>query len=162
MIVIGIGNDLRRDDGAGPAVIAELHDRGLPGVTLTVSDGEPARLIDLWADADLAVVIDAVPASADDAGHIRELETVNRTRPGPSSHALGLAEAARLGEALGRMPGRLRIYAITGADFGFGPGLSPPVTRAVTEVANQVMALWRAGDRCSSPGSPRLGDGPRP
>lgn len=141
MIVIGIGNDLRRDDGAGPAVIDVLRRRGLDDVTLAVSDGEPARLIDLWAPADLAVVVDAVRSPGGPGGRVRELDAVEDGRPGPSSHTLGL------GEALGRMPSRLRIYAIEGADFGYGPGLSPPVTRAVAEVADQITALRRVGGR---------------
>jgi hydrogenase maturation protease len=150
VIVIGIGNDLRRDDGAGPAVIDELRRRGLDDMTLAVSDGEPARLIDLWAPADLAIVVDAVRSPAGQAGRVRRLDTIDDGRPAPSSHALGLIEATRLGEALDRMPARLRVYVIEGADFGYGPGLSPPVTRAVTEVADQITALRHAVDRCTS------------
>jgi hydrogenase maturation protease len=158
VIVIGIGNDLRRDDGAGPAVIDELRRRDLDDVTLAVSDGEPARLIDLWAPADLAVVVDAVRSPAGHAGRVRELDTIDDGRPGPSSHTLGLVEAARLGETLGRMPARLRIYVIDGADFGYGPGLSPPVTRAVIQVADQITALRRVEGRYSSDQSG--GEGP--
>lgn len=150
MIVIGIGNDLRRDDGAGPAVIDELRRRGLDDVTLAVSDGEPARLIDLWAPADLAVVVDAVRSPAGRTGRVRELDSIDDGRPGPSSHSLGLVEAARLGEVLGRMPARLRIYTVEGADFGYGPGLSPAVASAVTEVADQITALRHAEERRSS------------
>jgi hydrogenase maturation protease len=150
VIVIGIGNDLRRDDGAGPAVIDELRRRDLDDVTLAVSDGEPAGLIDLWAPADLAVIVDAVRSSEGRAGRVRRLVTIDDGRPAPSSHALGLIEATRLGEALDRMPARLRIYVIEGADFGYGPGLSPPVTRAVTEVADQIAALRRATNQSAA------------
>lgn len=147
MIVIGVGNEFRRDDGAGPAVIGVLRGRRLKGVRLAVCDGEPACLIDLWAGADLAIVVDAVQAAAGEPGRVRELDAIDGTRPGTSSHALGLGVAAQLGQALGRMPGSLRIYVIEGADFGFGPGLCPPVTRAVTEVADGIAALARTLDR---------------
>ena len=58
-------HEFRRDDGAGPAVIARLRalqpgDESLSHVTLALSDGEPGRMIDLWEGARLAVVIDAV------------------------------------------------------------------------------------------------------
>ena len=33
-VVIGAGNEFRRDDGAGPAVIARLRDLAPPGVRL--------------------------------------------------------------------------------------------------------------------------------
>jgi hydrogenase maturation protease len=144
VIVIGVGNELRRDDGAGPAVIAELRRRSLKDVCLVVSDGEPSRLIDLWSGVDLAIVVDAVLAAAEEPGRVRELDSVREALPGASSHALGLGVAARLGEALGRMPARLRIYVIEGADFGYGSGLCPPVARAVTEVADRIAALSRS------------------
>ena len=48
-VVIGVGNEYRRDDGIGPALVAALADHWLPGVRLVVSDGEPARLMDDWA-----------------------------------------------------------------------------------------------------------------
>ncbi|MEV0403134.1 hydrogenase maturation protease [Actinoallomurus sp. NPDC050550] len=148
MIVIGVGNELRHDDGAGPAVIGELRDRRLKGVTLAVSDGEPARLIDLWAEADLAVVVDAVQTTSGEPGRVRELDSINGVHPGTSSsHALGLGAAMRLAEALDRMPGRLRIYSIEGADFGLGPGLSAPVAQAVTEVAQRITTLARDAHR---------------
>jgi hypothetical protein len=48
VIVIGVGNQCRRDDGAGPAVIEALSGH-VPGDTLlTVSDGEPGRMLGLW------------------------------------------------------------------------------------------------------------------
>jgi Ni,Fe-hydrogenase maturation factor len=33
-VVIGVGNEFRRDDGTGPAVIGRLRDRVPPGVEL--------------------------------------------------------------------------------------------------------------------------------
>ncbi|HZE32689.1 MAG TPA: hydrogenase maturation protease [Actinoallomurus sp.] len=147
MIVIGVGNELRCDDGAGLAVIDELRSRSLEGVILAVSDGEPSRLLDLWAGADLAVVVDALPSSASEPGSVRELDTLGGVEPGTSSHDLGLGVAARLGEALGRMPAALRIYLIEGSDFGFGTGLSPLVVRAVAEVADRITALSREARR---------------
>ena len=59
--MIGVGNEFRRDDGAGPAVLASLRDRVPPGVDLVLTDGEPTRLIEAWTGAAVAVVIDAVP-----------------------------------------------------------------------------------------------------
>ena len=77
-VVIGVGNEFRRDDGAGPAVIARLRalqpgDASLSGVTLALSDGEPGRMIDLWEGARLAVVIDAVRDTTMPPGHRYQL-----------------------------------------------------------------------------------------
>ncbi len=71
MVVIGVGNEFRRDDGAGPAVVAGLRDLAPPGVRLVVTDGEPTRLIEAWAGAALAVVVDAVRVQSPNTGPSR-------------------------------------------------------------------------------------------
>jgi hydrogenase maturation protease len=147
VIVIGVGNRLRRDDGAGPAVIGELENRSLKEVTLAVSDGEPTRLIELWTGADLAIVVDGVLTPSGEPGRIHESDSVTAGGSGTSSHALGPEVAVRLGEVIGRMPARLRIYAIEGADFGFGLGLCPAVAQAVVQVADRITALAEATTR---------------
>ena len=97
-VVIGVGNDYRRDDGLGPLVVAALTDRQaddprLAEVDLRVSDGEPTRLIDLWTDADLAIVVDAVLDDGHHAGHRHELSSTpctsspTGTRPTPTASA---------------------------------------------------------------------------
>jgi len=72
-VVIGIGNPFRNDDGIGPAAAAQIEGLRLPGVRVVMSDGEPAGLLEAWAGADLAVVVDAiyrVPASPGPPGLI--------------------------------------------------------------------------------------------
>jgi hydrogenase maturation protease len=165
-VVIGVGNEYRRDDGAGPEVIAALRalqpdDADLSGVTLAVSDGEPSRMMDLWEGAGLAVVIDAVRASATPPGHLYQLAidalpgTPNTedggARPysdasshsGASSHSIGLADTLELARVLGRLPARLTVLAVVGRDFGFGAGLSAEVAAAVAELVEQVRELVR-------------------
>src|SRR4029453_2456582 len=66
--VIGVGNEFRRDDGFGPAAVApragrQARDGRLAAVDLRASDGEPTALLELWRDADLAVVVDAVQSN---------------------------------------------------------------------------------------------------
>ncbi|MGI5202440.1 hydrogenase maturation protease [Spirillospora sp. CA-108201] len=148
-IVIGVGNDLRRDDGAGPAVVAAL--RGRVEAALAVTDGEPARLVALWAGAGLAIVVDAVRADPPAPGRVRELDAESASlcaRP-VTDHALGLGDAVALGRAVGQMPARLRVLAIEGADFGFGQGLTPSVAEAVGAVADRLAGALasRAGGK---------------
>ena len=96
MVVIGVGNEFRRDDGAGPAVVARLRELAPPGVRLVVTDGEPARLIEAWAGAALAVVVDAVRADPPRPGTVHRFEVAGlgtgTGRPA-SSHGLGLDDA---------------------------------------------------------------------
>ena len=71
VVVIGVGNEFRRDDGAGPT--ARLRGRVPGGVELLVCDGEPTRLIEAWDGAALAVVIDAVRAEPAVPGRLHRL-----------------------------------------------------------------------------------------
>ena len=147
-MVIGVGNDFRRDDGAGPAVIARLQGLAPPGVRLIVTDGEPTRLIDAWAGADLAVVVDAVRADPPRPGKIHRF-VVDHPGAAPgrtaSSHGLGFDDAIRLAVALDRMPGRLIVHAIEAAELCQGPGLTAPVAAAVGAVARAVLDDLNSG-----------------
>jgi hydrogenase maturation protease len=154
VVVIGVGNEYRRDDGVGPRVL-ELLGRpderggqdergGLGGARLAGCDGEPARLIGLWEGAGLAIVVDAVRGDRPGRVHELDLDHVGRHRGSPSSHALGLEAAVELAAALERLPGRLVIVAVEGGDFDLGTGLSPPVAAALPAVAARVRRLAAA------------------
>ena len=155
LAVIGVGNEFRRDDGGGWAVVARLRERAeagtLPaGTLLAVCDGDPARLIALWEGADLVVVVDAAHAHPAHPGRMHRL-TLDAGRPGwpqaTSSHGLGLGEAVELARVLGRLPSRLVVYAVEGAETDLGTGLSPAVAAVVDHVASCVGdELVRYGD----------------
>lgn len=143
--VIGVGNEFRRDDGVGWAVIARLReravDRPLPtGTVLATCDGDPAHLIGLWEGTDLAVVVDAAHAHPAHPGRVHRLalDTDALERPQASSHGLGLGEAVELARVLGRLPGRLAVYAVEGADTALGPGLSSSVEAVVQPLAESI------------------------
>ena len=140
-IVIGIGNEYRTDDGLGVAVVAELARRSLPDVELIISDGEPTQLLAAWDAAELAVVVDAVLCEPSAPGTVHRASAAGQlTESVASSHSLGIPEAVRLGDALGRRPARLVVYAVEAADLGFGRGLSSSVAAAVERVADAVVA----------------------
>lgn len=44
VVLIGVGNEFRRDDGAGPRLAARLRGRVPPGVAVVASHGDPAAL----------------------------------------------------------------------------------------------------------------------
>lgn len=141
-VVIGVGNVFRSDDGVGPAVIAALQARRLPELTLSVCDGEPTQLLDLWEGVPLAIVVDAVLCQPSRPGkvHCTDLVEAGSARASASSHGLGIPDALRLAEVLDRAPGRLVIYAVEAADLGLGRGLSRPVADAVPTVVDQILA----------------------
>ena len=141
-VVIGVGNEFRRDDGAGPAVVARLRGRLPEGAELVVSDGEPARMIEAWEGMPLAVVVDAVRAQPAVPGRLHRL-VLDQAATDPlssvSSHGLGLEDAIGLAQALGRMPDRLIVHAVEAADLTQGTGLSPAVAAVIDELAAAVL-----------------------
>jgi hydrogenase maturation protease len=147
-VVIGVGNEFRRDDGAGPAVVGRLRDLVPPGVDLVVNDGEPTRLMEAWTGAALAIVVDAVRAQPAHPGRVHRF-VVDRPGAGParaaSSHGLGLDDAISLAVALDRMPGRLIVHAIEASDLAQGTGLTPVVAAAVGPVARAILDDLGAG-----------------
>ncbi len=146
IVVIGIGSRFRRDDGVGRAVVSRMEQsrHQLPdGTQLHISDGDPARLVSLWENTALAVVVDAARAVPRKAGRVHRLET-GFAHPIPegitaSSHGLGLRDAVALAAALDLLPSRLVVYAVEAADTGFGGGLSRPVAGAVRGVVEAVV-----------------------
>jgi len=145
--VIGVGNEFRRDDGVGWAVVARLAERAeerpLPsGTTLLVCDGDPARLITLWEGADLAIVVDAAHAHPGHPGRVHRLELdgeqLSQTGSATSSHGLGLGDAVELARELDRLPRQLVVYAVEGADSSLGTGLSTSVAAVVEPLTERI------------------------
>ncbi|WP_018384893.1 hydrogenase maturation protease [Wenjunlia vitaminophila] len=168
-VVVGVGNEFRRDDGVGWAVVgrlAELAERtsSLDGVVLTVSDGDPGRLIGTWRGAALCVVVDAAHAHPGCPGRVHRLEVTGgelRASASASSHGLGLGEAVELARVLGHLPPRLVVFAVEGADSSLGTGLSAPVRAAVAPLAERVrqeILRHRAAERASARGRAEADD----
>ena len=140
--VIGVGNPYRRDDGIGPAIVAEIARRCPAGVTLTVADGEPSQLLEAWAGMDLAVVIDAVLCEPCAPGEIHRtsLGAPLQGMSAASTHGLGIPDAVRLAQVLELAPRELVVFAVEAADLGFGVGLSAAVADAVPALVQAVLA----------------------
>jgi hydrogenase maturation protease len=141
-VVIGLGNPYRRDDAAGLEVARIVEAAGIPGVRVVELEGEPAGLIDTWAGADVAYVVDAV-RSGSPPGTVHTLQLDESGLPEhtqrDSSHAMGLSEAVELGRVMGRLPGSLIVTGIEGTAFDAGVGLTADVATAVERVAGQVV-----------------------
>lgn len=147
MIVISVGNEYRRDDGLGPAVLGLLRAMELPAVAFAECDGEPIGLIEAWQDAEFAVVVDAVRAPDARPGSVHRLSAQHPSAAGSgtaSSHGVDLGDAVALARALDRLPRHLLLYAVEVADTGFGIGLTAEVAAAARTVALEIAELLTA------------------
>ncbi|KOV53566.1 hydrogenase maturation protease [Streptomyces sp. AS58] len=146
IVVIGVGNPLRGDDGVGPETVEALRGRVPDDIVLTVSDGEPARMLDLWRGADTVFVVEALrtrPARPGELHTLTAADAADRTAATASTHALGLGECLALAEALGQLPQRLVVHAMEVADVALGAPLSEAVRSALPELIDRVAASVR-------------------
>jgi hydrogenase maturation protease len=139
MRIIGCGNRLRGDDGAGILVAEKLRKLGVAAGART---GEAADLIEAWTGADDVIVVDAVVTGAP----VGTVQVWNGQQPvaslstGGSTHGFGVTEAIELARVLDLLPTRLRVYGIEGRKFELGTEISTEVQHAVEDVVRRIIA----------------------
>jgi hydrogenase maturation protease len=146
VLIIGVGNEFRGDDGAGLVVSRRLSALGLKGVMVLEVEGEGTAVMAAWKGAEAVILVDAVYSGAE-PGTVHRLEAHAQPIPGSffhrSTHAINVADAVELARSLGELPRRIVIYGIEGKSFEAGVGLSPEVERAAQEVVEAVLRELR-------------------
>ena len=142
IMVVGIGNPDRGDDGVGLRIASRLAGRLPPGVRLVVRGGDMLGLVQDWAAYDALICVDAA-APMGQPGRIHRLDAAGgQLPPGvslTSSHAFGLAEAIALARELQLLPRTVAVYALEGACFDAGAPMSLEVAAAVDGVAELII-----------------------
>lgn len=141
MLVVGYGNDLRRDDGAGRLVADAIERRSLPGVTVrSVAQLTPELALDL-AGRSRVVFVDA---SVDtDRVTVTRVDAGNGGR-GIMSHHGDPAGLLALTGTVGEVPPEAYVVSIPAADLGLGSDLSATTRLGVDEAVALVAALISA------------------
>jgi hydrogenase maturation protease len=143
VLVIGLGNPDRGDDGAGALAVSRLVGRLPADVVTLVRSGDMLSLIEEWTGFDDVVCVDAA-APMGKPGRIHRIDLAAGDLPREmsctSSHAFGLAEAVALARALGRAPRNLIVIAIEGYCFDDGTEMTPAVAVAADGAAEQIVA----------------------
>ncbi|MDW7979372.1 MAG: hydrogenase maturation protease [Verrucomicrobiales bacterium] len=145
VLVLGLGNDIMRDDAVGLHVTRELRQRlpKSPGIEVRESLEMGLALLDHVAGFDELVIIDAVQTGRAQPGTVHVLDGAAL---GParfvSPHLLGVGEMLALGRAIGlAMPQRVIIYGIEVDDpFTVDTQLTPQLQSALPRIVEQVMA----------------------
>lgn len=145
ILVIGIGNLYRGDDGAGIIAARELKSRTCRQVRILELAGEGAALMDAWHAQDgaqpMVILIDAISSGAA-PGTIFRLDAGEQPVPvsffNYSTHAFSLAEAVELARVLGELPPHMIIYGIEGQNYAAGSALSAPVAQALPQLVQQL------------------------
>lgn len=141
VLVIGYGNSLRGDDGAGWHAAAALADdpRLADADVLIRHQLTPELALDI-THARLVVLIDACGGAPPGTVSVRRVEPGYRLAP-TWSHNLDPAALVGLAVTLYGASPPVFLVTITGAFFGYGDRLSPPVRQALPEIANTIDVL---------------------
>ena len=149
IVIIGVGNDYRTDDGAGLQVARLLRELHLPNVRAIDGVADGTDLINAWQGADAVFVIDSV-ISGTGPGTIHRFDgLVDNIRedifPGYSTHAFSIPKTINLARAIDQLPKTLIIYGIEADSVSSGSGLSPLVSSGVDEVVRRIKTEveWR-------------------
>lgn len=141
-LIIGIGNEYRGDDGVGRHVARRLAELSSPDVEIQESSGESFSLMELWANAQKVILIDAVQSGAE-PGTVQRFDAGEQALPTEfvqqcSTHALSLPEAIELARSLQQLPPEVVLYGIEGLSFEHGNTLTPTVARAADEAVRRI------------------------
>jgi hydrogenase maturation protease len=139
ILVIGYGNTLRSDDGAGPRVALDLASRDCPGISAIAVHQLTPELADPLAAADLAIFVDARRADGKQTVELMLIEPAKGMRSaGHASDPQALIALARA--VFGRAP-ECWLVTVPAAEFSLGEGLSAIAACGVAEAIERIIAL---------------------
>jgi len=145
VLIIGIGNPLRGDDGAAVAVVMALQgEADLAGVTCVLAQQLMPEHAAAASEATCLLIVDA---SVEHAPGEVCCRAVRASESGGTlfGHHLTPEQLLRLTEAaFGRVPAAM-VVSVGAAEFALGVGLSPAVAHGVTEavhLARAQLAAW--------------------
>ncbi len=142
VLVMGVGNILRQDDGFAEAVLQALEQQALPEwVELCDAGTSAIDLMDIFHDREKLIVIDAVRGGQAPGTLYRfSPEDVDAgALPMNSLHQVGLLETLKLGELVDCKPQATVVVGVQPRQTGLGIGLSPEVREAVGRAVRLVL-----------------------
>lgn len=147
--IIGIGNTLMGDDGAGVAVARRLAERALPpDVAVVERANAEMALLQHFIESQRLVVVDALDAGAEPGAIFRfDPDEVGVTSLRSNNiHGMGVGFLITNARLWGARPSVI-VYGIQVGDIRPRPDvLSPRVEKACTEVAEMIERELQWGD----------------
>ena len=141
-LVLGIGNPIVTDDGAGLKIARQIKERN-PELEVIEACSGALGLLDDVAGYDKLIIIDSIKTEGGKPGELYklELEDLNPTLERATSHGLDIASAFKLGEGLGyKMPQSVIIYAVEIKDnTNFGEECTKEVAEKIPLLARRIM-----------------------
>lgn len=142
-VILGLGNLVHTDDGAGVHAIEKLNlDPRVPGSVRLIDGGTLGLgLIAHLSGVERLLVIDAVDAGEAPGTIMRFEGNALKGLPGKASvHQLGFADLMVALELLGDKPREIVLLGIQPQSTDWGSELTPVVAGAISKVVNLAMA----------------------
>ena len=138
LLVIGYGNELRRDDGVGPKVAAAVAKMNLPGVRIHICHQLTPELADPISHSSRVIFVDAATLASKEVQtlKLKPDETVNVMAHAANPHSL----LALAHEVFGYCPPAWWL-TIPVEDFGFGDELSPVARRGFNVADEKICSI---------------------
>ena len=143
-LVLGIGNPILSDDGAGIRVAQDVEEKlNDPQITVAETSAAGLSLLDSIVGYDKVIILDAIQTKDGNAGQIYRMgpEAFSLTKHFTSPHQINLATALELGKMLDlAMPQKITIFAVEAKDITtFSEKCTPDVEQAIPEVVKMVL-----------------------
>jgi len=150
-VIIGLGNTVVSDDGAGIYVARMLSGRfESDEVSVIETDSAGMNLMEMLGGFDRAFLVDAILLNGEEPGTVFRLraDDLQITPRLSSCHDIDIVTALELGRQLGlHMPGEVTIFAIQGDDMKtLHEGCTPGVEVSLLPLADEIEALVRGKD----------------
>jgi hydrogenase maturation protease len=141
VLIVGYGNPLRGDDGAGQAVAQALADPAdMPGIEIVQCHQLMPELAEPLATVDLAVFVDAIQAGPPGSIAITRLQQAAMAASGFDHHLEPDALLGLASRLYGRAPDGF-LVSVGAFSLALGEGLSEPVAAALPEAIAAVRRL---------------------
>jgi hydrogenase maturation protease len=142
VLVLGVGNILLSDEGAGIRVVEELQKLPLPGCVEVVDGATRAmELVDIMRGRQKVIIVDAVAGSAEPGAVFRfgpeQLAALKQMSI--SVHDIGVHEAIFFLRLTDELPEDITFYGIQPGSLALHEGLTPGVAAAAEKVVGFVL-----------------------
>ncbi len=149
VLVLGVGNILLSDEGAGVRAVERLQQRYCLPEGLEVVDGGTSGLdlLPLIEGRSHLFIMDALASKGQQPGEVQRLDlsaSPGYFRQKISPHQLGLSDVFAVAELSGTLPQRILLFGIEPQELSTGLSLSPEVAAGLDAAVDLLLCELQA------------------
>jgi hydrogenase maturation protease len=146
VLVLGIGNILLSDEGAGVKAVEELQHRYDCSDAVEIVDGGTSgyELLPYFEDRSHVLIIDAVKTGSQPGAIVRIEDPPAFFQKKISPHQIGLSDVLGLAAITDNLPRNITLFGIEPKQLSTGLDLSTVVARNLSQLVDMVVAELKA------------------